>query len=152
MHRMNAHWWCNKATEMHILKLSMGLERQNFDKINNGNVTKRYTGTWLARVCSVTYKCIWEVAKHSRRELHLATPSCDSYTSLTLSNLFNLTSHVSPTTLEQQLTFFNKVIFLKLHCFCTLSKNQQMIWHMTQRTALTQFTWSASFKSVDKLS
>ena len=31
----------------------MGLERQNVDKINNGYVTKRYTGTWLAHVCSV---------------------------------------------------------------------------------------------------
>lgn len=44
---MNAHPWCNETTEMHVCKLSMGLEKPEFYKI------MPIIGSWLVCICRV---------------------------------------------------------------------------------------------------
>ena len=56
---MDPHWWGNETIEMHVCKLSVGLEKPNFYKIMS------IIGSWLACICQVM-DALRNFAKHSR--------------------------------------------------------------------------------------
>ena len=69
---MDVHWWHSEAIKMHVCKLSMDLEKLNFDE----KMSMLQRSWFMVSVRPSSNERTWEVAKHSK-----------SYISLVLSNL-----------------------------------------------------------------